>query len=294
MNKYFTNPVDIIDLGTGSGVIGLTLEKKVSTNSVDLIDISKEALEVTKKNCELFKPIISLGNTKPLSPIKKDQTINITNNNNNQDNYYIRLFNNILNNIFCIYKEAPKSFNNNIHFLLCDFFQRIIRKIYKYLRPTIPNISNIPNNNLYTNNNNNNMKIKHVDKIYEEIFINYLTKFIDDQQIGNYNKNKAIEVFPYLILYSKSRQMYYKYIKENIINSATFFNRRYSIIFLEKCLQIYSFKMFNKIGLLDILLNLVNDKNNAISASIVNLIYIYNRKIILGSNFTWVCGFGSL
>ena len=240
-----------------------------------------------KKNCELFKPIINLGNTKPLSPIKKDQTINITNNNNNQDNYYIRLFNNILNNIFCIYKEAPKSFNNNIHFLLCDFFQRIIRKIYKYLRPTIPNISNTPNNNLYTNNNNNNTKLKHVDKIYEEIFINYLTKLIDDQQIGNYNKNKAIEVFPYLILYSKSRQMYYKYIKENIINSATFFNRRYSIIFLEKCLQIYSFKMFNKIGLLDILLNLVNDNNNAISASIVNLIYIYNRKIILGSNFTF-------
>ena len=54
INKYFTNPVDIIDLGTGSGVIGLTLEKKVSTNSVDLIDISKEALEVTKKNCELL------------------------------------------------------------------------------------------------------------------------------------------------------------------------------------------------------------------------------------------------
>lgn len=51
INKYFTKPVDIIDLGCGSGVIGLTLEKKVSTNSVDLIDISKKALEVTHKNC---------------------------------------------------------------------------------------------------------------------------------------------------------------------------------------------------------------------------------------------------
>lgn len=51
VNEYFTNPVDIIDLGTGSGVIGLTLENKLSTNSVDLIDISKEALEVTHKNC---------------------------------------------------------------------------------------------------------------------------------------------------------------------------------------------------------------------------------------------------
>ena len=50
IEKYFPNPVDIIDLGTGSGVIGLTLEKKVNTNNVDLVDISKEALEVTKIN----------------------------------------------------------------------------------------------------------------------------------------------------------------------------------------------------------------------------------------------------
>jgi len=52
IKKYFTKPVDIIDLGCGSGVIGLTLEKKVSTNSVDLIDISDAALEVTNINCE--------------------------------------------------------------------------------------------------------------------------------------------------------------------------------------------------------------------------------------------------
>ena len=52
INKYFNEPIDIIDLGCGSGVIGLTLENKVSTNSVDLIDISKEALEVTKQNIE--------------------------------------------------------------------------------------------------------------------------------------------------------------------------------------------------------------------------------------------------
>ena len=54
INKYFNYPIDIIDLGTGSGIIGLTLEKKVSTNIVDLVDISKEALEVTKKNKELL------------------------------------------------------------------------------------------------------------------------------------------------------------------------------------------------------------------------------------------------
>ena len=54
INKLFTHPVDIIDLGCGSGVIGITLDKKISTNSVDIIDISKKALEVAKKNCELL------------------------------------------------------------------------------------------------------------------------------------------------------------------------------------------------------------------------------------------------
>lgn len=49
--ELFTEPVDIIDIGCGSGVIGLTLEKKLSTNSVDLIDVSPEALKVTHKNC---------------------------------------------------------------------------------------------------------------------------------------------------------------------------------------------------------------------------------------------------
>jgi len=51
INMYFTSPVDIIDLGCGSGVIGLTLEKKVSTKTVDLVDISTDALEVASKNC---------------------------------------------------------------------------------------------------------------------------------------------------------------------------------------------------------------------------------------------------
>ncbi len=50
IKKYFSNPIDIIDLGCGSGVIGLSLEKKVSTNTIDLVDISKEALELTKEN----------------------------------------------------------------------------------------------------------------------------------------------------------------------------------------------------------------------------------------------------
>lgn len=50
--ELFTDPVEIIDLGCGSGVIGLSLSKKISTKSVDLIDISEEALEVAKENAK--------------------------------------------------------------------------------------------------------------------------------------------------------------------------------------------------------------------------------------------------
>lgn len=81
INKYFTNPVDIIDLGTGSGVIGLTLEKKVSTNSVDLIDISEKALEITHKNCELLnsKANIILSDMLENIPIENKYDIIISN-----------------------------------------------------------------------------------------------------------------------------------------------------------------------------------------------------------------------
>ncbi len=68
--KFFTEPVDIIDLGCGSGVIGLTLEKKLSTKSVDLIDISAKALEVSHKNCE---KLFSKANL-----IKSDMFQNVT------------------------------------------------------------------------------------------------------------------------------------------------------------------------------------------------------------------------
>ena len=50
--ELFTEPVDIIDLGCGSGVIGLSLSKKISTKSVDLVDISQDAIEVAKENAK--------------------------------------------------------------------------------------------------------------------------------------------------------------------------------------------------------------------------------------------------
>lgn len=79
INEFFTNPVDIIDLGCGSGVIGLTLEKKVSTNSVDLVDISPEALEVTHKNCVKLNSKANIIQSDMFNNISKKYDVIISN-----------------------------------------------------------------------------------------------------------------------------------------------------------------------------------------------------------------------
>ena len=79
IQKYFTNPVDIADLGCGSGVIGLTLEKKIPTTTVDLIDISEEALKVTHKNCEKLSSKANIIHNDFLDNIEKKYDIIISN-----------------------------------------------------------------------------------------------------------------------------------------------------------------------------------------------------------------------
>lgn len=79
INKFFTKPVDIIDLGCGSGVIGLTLEKKVSTNSVDLVDISPDAIQVTHKNCAKLNSNANIIQSDMLENVNKKYDVIISN-----------------------------------------------------------------------------------------------------------------------------------------------------------------------------------------------------------------------
>ena len=62
INKFFDKKVDILDIGTGSGAIAISLKKKVNSN-VTATDISKEALDVAKENAILNKVDIDFINT---------------------------------------------------------------------------------------------------------------------------------------------------------------------------------------------------------------------------------------
>lgn len=79
INRFFTEPVDIIDLGCGSGVIGLTLEKKVSTKTVDLVDISSSVLEVARKNCGNLNSNANIIQSDMFSAVNKKYDVIISN-----------------------------------------------------------------------------------------------------------------------------------------------------------------------------------------------------------------------
>lgn len=70
INEYFNYPLDIIDLGCGSGCIGLSLKKKLDNVNVTMVDISNEALDVAKANANLLNTEVSF--------IQSDMWNNIT------------------------------------------------------------------------------------------------------------------------------------------------------------------------------------------------------------------------
>lgn len=78
IKKYFEDKVDIVDLGTGSGCIAITLKKMLNCN-VDAVDISVAALEVAKKNASNNNVDVTfyLGNM--LEPLAKKYDVIISN-----------------------------------------------------------------------------------------------------------------------------------------------------------------------------------------------------------------------
>lgn len=79
IKKYKTTNLDILDLCCGSGNIGLTLKNKIKDLNVDLSDISKEALEVTKINKNKFNLNVNIIESNLFENINKKYDVIISN-----------------------------------------------------------------------------------------------------------------------------------------------------------------------------------------------------------------------
>ena len=78
INKYLDQKVDILDLGTGSGCIAITLKKELDCN-VDAVDISPKALEIAKLNAKNNNVDITFYEGDMLNPINKIYDVIISN-----------------------------------------------------------------------------------------------------------------------------------------------------------------------------------------------------------------------
>lgn len=81
IEKYFNKSINIIDLGCGSGAIGLTLKQKLihyNTN-VTLLDISEKALDVAKENAKNLNLDVHIIKNDMLTNIKEKYDVIISN-----------------------------------------------------------------------------------------------------------------------------------------------------------------------------------------------------------------------
>lgn len=81
INKLFNKEISIIDLGCGSGAIGLTLKEKLTNINTDvtLVDISEEALEVAKENAKNLNIEVNFLKNDMLENIDKKFDVIISN-----------------------------------------------------------------------------------------------------------------------------------------------------------------------------------------------------------------------
>ena len=78
IKKLFNKNVDILDLGTGSGCIAITLKKEADSN-VEALDISNKALEVAKENAKLNNVDINFINADMTKYTSKQYDVIISN-----------------------------------------------------------------------------------------------------------------------------------------------------------------------------------------------------------------------
>ena len=123
--KYLTNTkIDIVDLGTGSGCIAITLKKMFKEMTVDAVDISLDALSLAKENAKLNNVDINFYQGNMLDPLNKKYDLIISN------PPYISFDEEIMdvvkNNEPSLALYAP---NNGLY-----FYEEILKNSNKYLK----------------------------------------------------------------------------------------------------------------------------------------------------------------
>ena len=78
INDKFNRSVNILDIGTGSGCIAITLKKNIDCN-VDAVDISLEAIKVAKDNAKLNNVDINIFKSDILNNVDNKYDVIISN-----------------------------------------------------------------------------------------------------------------------------------------------------------------------------------------------------------------------
>lgn len=77
--KNNPKPLKILEIGTGSGIIAITLQKKLNNAKITAIDISKKALKVAQKNQNIHKTNINFQRSNLFKKINEKYDVIISN-----------------------------------------------------------------------------------------------------------------------------------------------------------------------------------------------------------------------
>lgn len=123
INKIFDKKIDIVDLGTGSGCIAITLKKEVNC-SVSAVDISSAALKVARDNANKNNCLIDFLKGDMLKPLNKKYDCIISN------PPYIRYDEEIMDIVKNNEPHIALYANNNGLY----YYEQILKNVNKYLK----------------------------------------------------------------------------------------------------------------------------------------------------------------
>ena len=78
IKNKFNDKIDILDIGTGSGAIAITLDKEINCN-IDGVDISSVALDVAKENNQINNTNVNLFISNVFDNVNKKYYVIISN-----------------------------------------------------------------------------------------------------------------------------------------------------------------------------------------------------------------------